>query len=30
MGLKFTVNESLETIQKLDETILENTRPNLQ
>ena len=31
MGLKFTVNESLETIQKLDKTIiLENTRPNLQ
>ena len=30
MGLKFTVNKSLETIQKLDETILENTTPNLQ
>ena len=31
MGLKFTVNESLETIQKPDKTIiLENTRPNLQ
>ena len=30
MGLKFTVNKSLETIQKLDETILENTRLNLQ
>ena len=31
MGLKFTVNESLETIQKLDKTIiLENTRQNLQ
>ena len=30
-GLKFTVNESLETMQKLDKTIiLENTRPNLQ
>jgi len=25
MGLKFTLNERLETIQKLDETILENT-----
>ena len=24
MGLKFTLNERLETIQKLDETILEN------
>ena len=30
MGLKFTVNKSLETIQKLDETILENTTSNLQ
>ena len=30
MGLKFTVNKSLENIQKLDETILENTTPNLQ
>ena len=26
MGLKFTMNERLETIQKLDETILENTK----
>ena len=26
MGLKFTLNERLETIQKLDETILENTK----
>ena len=25
LGLKFTLNERLETIQKLDETILENT-----
>ena len=30
MGLKFTGNESLETIQNLDETILENTKPYLQ
>ena len=30
MGLKFTMNKSLETIQKLDETILENTMLNLQ
>ena len=26
MGLKFTLNERLETIQKLDETILENSK----
>ena len=26
MGLKFTLNERLETIQKLDKTILENTK----
>ena len=26
MGLKFTLNERLETIQKLEETILENTK----
>ena len=26
MGLKFTLNERLETIQKLAETILENTK----
>ena len=26
MGLKFTLNERLETVQKLDETILENTK----
>ena len=26
MGLKFTKNERQETIQKLDETILENTK----
>ena len=26
LGLKFTLNERLETIQKLDETILENTK----
>ena len=26
MGLKFTLNETLESIQKLDETILENTK----
>ena len=26
MGLKFTLNERLQTIQKLDETILENTK----
>ena len=26
MGLKFTLNERLETIEKLDETILENTK----
>ena len=29
-GIEITVNKSLETIQKLDETILENTTPNLQ
>ena len=26
LGLTFTLNERLETIQKLDETILENTK----
>ena len=26
MGLKFTLNEKLKSIQKLDETILENTK----